>query len=365
MVSSAVSQIFKHARTSVKYLRGSFHVPFGEHDDYPEKLLYLVQNSPSLATAVETKANFIAGDGIESINKFRCSDKYNFEQLINTFAYQASALTAIAAHIRFNALGEIVETTPVPPELVRYRDQNLNSFVVLPPNWLYEGTAVYSEATKKVYNEYNPEKVFEEMVECGGAENHNGQILYKWIANNDSFIYPRAMWHGAIQDALVEAELKKSKFRDVYNGFAPRILITEYATGEQNQKQRDSRIEEYEKMLGSEGSGLLVQWATSKDAKTDIEQINSLNLDKLYEYAEKSSKESIMGIFRIPPTLYGVSPTSGIGDNKEMQNAVTYMQKIVIRREQALIENTIKELVSKFMYLGNLEVGSIKNLTWI
>lgn len=366
MVTRAVSNLFRDARVQQISHRGVYHIGFGEGDAYPERLLELIQTAPTLAAAVETKAKFIAGNNITFYENVLVGEKQLVGSLLNTFSYQISSLGAIAAHVRYNALGEIHEITPIPVELVRYKDNNLNSFVILPPDWLKSGHSGNKYA-QTVYNEYNPDTVFEEIVRAGGIDNYKGQILYRWVSMNDSYIYPKASWHALLEDALAEAELKRAKYRDIYNGFSPRIKITEYTTNELSDEQKLRAIQNYETMLGSEGSGIIVEWALNKEAKTDFDTVQSPNLDKLYEYAEKSTFEAITKGFQIPQVLYGVPTAGKLGTSQEMQDAVSYVQKFVVSKEQKLIEKTLQDLLTKHVNFPNFnpELCKISNVSWL
>lgn len=332
------------------------YIPYGSGDEYPFLLSDLYQDSHTLATCIELKSKFIAGNGIPQINDLLVNNSQTYFDLISDTAFQLSLFNGFCWLIGAG-YSETLQHKPIiksyPFEFFRFLDNEQNKAVLL------HITNENKIDVFKVCNIVNSIEAWQEklneFLEGGGLIQDFFVVYVDMIKPSQAYIYPRASYQAIIKDAFTEAEIKRAKLRDVKTGFSARIVATMYGTTEPTQEQIVNDLEALKQFTGSEGATFMLQYALNKESKPDFDVINPLNLDKLYEYTEKSVSEIIMRAFQIPQALYGIPTAGKLGDVQEMQNSIKYVQSILVRTEQKKIANAC----SIFTQNNSLQIQNI------
>lgn len=314
------------------------YIPYGNGDEYPFLLSELYQESHTLSTCIDLRGKFIAGNGIPEINDFEANQKQNYFDLIADTSLQLSLFNGFCWLIGAG-YSENLQHKPViksyPFEFFRFLDEKQDKAVLL---HITEDNKIDVFKVCDIVNSFEGWATkLNEFLDSGGLIKDFAVVYVDMIKPSQAYIYPRASYQAVIKDAFTEAEIKKAKLRDVKTGFSARIVATMYGTTEPTQEQFTQDLEDLKQFTGSDGATFMLQYALNKESKPDFDVISPINLDKLYEYTEKSVAETIMRAFQIPQALYGIPTAGKLGDVQEMQNSIKYVQSILVRTEQKKI----------------------------
>jgi hypothetical protein len=149
----------------------------------------------------------------------------------------------------------------------------------------------------------------------------------------------------------------------VRKGIKPRTLPdgTIDSHNPYNQEQEQSRID-VTRMQGDINTSKI--WVVDVDADEEVPVLipfDAKNLDKEYDYTEKSTQENIGKMFMIPPILRGVDIGAGFGADL-MNNAYFFMNSVT-SNERRMLETVFRDLLE--FYMTQFTDFSIKSLTYI
>lgn len=338
-----------------------------------------IKKSATLASCVELKSKFIYGAGFEDkelgetiVNQHT---GLTVNELVRKIAYSLSAFGGFGVKVGYKMQKEN-ERMFQPDNLYladfkrlrkAYPDDKdfVNKYYLLP-----EIDTRYTIKKYKVqeftYFKNKDDVILEQIASSeknGNKVNWNGQMYWYHHDKNSEF-YPCPNYLTILEDAETELEIKKAKNNDLKGGFSPTAIITVYGynTNERTKEEED-RLKKYyqDNTTGTEGSRYLVETALGKDQKTDVDVVpRDAKMRELYEYVETSCKNNVYEVFSIPKILYGKEVSGKLGTSTEMQDAVEYVQKVVVKEDQHAISNFFKALYGDKFTNYNIKNLSIK-----
>lgn len=172
-------------------------------------------------------------------------------------------------------------------------------------NWdrqAVKATQVMQNST--VYNTYDPKNAPNEIADCGGLENYNGQLLYVNLCTTRP--YPISTFHSVRNE--MDAENKNGKYvsRTLGRGFHMCSIVThgEFETDQEQQDFTDTLTE----MMGSENAGSVLTVRNNnieqKDKFITVDQLGSPIDRELYKaYVEPLRKDIAISAYNIPLPL--------------------------------------------------------------
>jgi hypothetical protein len=295
--------------------------------------------------------------------------------LLRKFAKDLKNFNGFACLVKYNGMGLPFEYYNIPFEHCRIEIESNGSYtgrIAVHPDWTNLTGKVFNMRDVKTFNHFDPTKVIAEMTDAGGPENYLGQVFY-FTADGD-FEYPISPFDPIITDMLTEESCSTIKHRNAkYNflpagilvrkGIKPRTLPdgTIDSHNPYNQEQEQSRID-VTRMQGDINTSKI--WVVDVDADEEVPVLipfDAKNLDKEYDYTEKSTQENIGKMFMIPPILRGVDIGAGFGADL-MNNAYFFMNSVT-SNERRMLETVFRDLLE--FYMTQFTDFSIKSLTYI
>ena len=338
---------------------------YGQYNDYPQKILEIVNSSGTGKTCMDIYVKFVEGAGF--------TDQVLSNTILNTRGERANSLlrkdakdlknfNGFATLVKFDGMGLPSEYFNVPFEQCRLEIESNGSYtgrVAVYPDWTGVTGKPFRMQDVKFINRFDPTRVLIEMTEAGGPEMYLGQILY-CTADGD-FDYPISPFDPVITDMLTEESCSTVKHRNAkYNflpagilvrkGIKPRTLkdgVTRDPNDPYNQEQIESS-NMIKRMQGDENA--LKLWVVDIDSdeeKPEIIPFDTKNLDKEYDYTEKSVQQNIGSMFLIPPVLRGIDVGAGfgsllVGEAYQFMASVTNNERRIISEVwQILLQNYI------------------------
>lgn len=291
-------------------------INYGDGNLYPQEIANLIYASKTASAAVEKLTENIICEGFknEEFRNITNDNGYNMDDILENTANDLARFKGWAWIVQYGLRegGYVpVGVYNVPFEYVRaeksenyLKDPKIYKWRVF-NNWdrqTVKATQVMQNST--VYNTYDPKNAPNEIADCGGLENYNGQLLYVNLCTTRP--YPISTFHSVRNE--MDAENKNGKYvsRTLGRGFHMCSIVThgEFETDQEQQDFTDTLAE----MMGSENAGSVLTVRNNnieqKDKFITVDQLGSPIDRELYKaYVEPLRKDIAISAYNIPLPL--------------------------------------------------------------
>jgi len=341
---------------------------YGQENDYPQKILEIVNASGTGSTCVGIYVKFVEGAGFEDLvfsETVLNSKGEKADSLLRKFAKDLSQYNGFACLVKYNGAGLPYAYYNIPFEHCRLEingDKQYTGRVAVYNDWTDKLGQPFQIEKVKFLNRFNPKKVIEEMEEAGGPESYYGQVFY-YTADGE-WEYPLSPFDSVVTDMLSEEGCSTVKYRNVKNNFLPAGILVR--KGKKPKTLDNGTIDPYDpynqeifdsaddlrKAQGDMNSSKI--WVVDVDADEEIPELidfNAKNYDKEFTYTEESVQENIGRKFMVPPILRGVDVGAGFGADL-MTNAYDFMNSVT-GNERRMLETAFQDLMEFYMIKFN------------
>jgi hypothetical protein len=340
---------------------------YGTNNDYPQKVLEIVNSSGTGKTCMDIYIDFVDGAGFTDqvlAETVLNSKNERANSLLSKFAKDYKDFNGFACLVKYDGLGLPSEYFNVPFEHCRLEITSMGEYtgkVAVHPDWTNITGRRFKQDDVKFFHKFDPAKVINEMIEAGGPENYLGQILY-FTADGD-WEYPICPFDPIITDMLTEESVSTVKHRNAKFNFLPSGILVRKGikpsllnsgvrdpNDPYNQEQLQS-AENIKKMQGDENTAKI--WIIDVDAdeeKPEWIPFSANNYDRQHELTEKTVQENIGRMFKIPPILRGVDVGAGFG-SLLVRQAYNFMNSVVggdRRKLETAFMNLLEFYIIKF-----------------
>ena len=291
-------------------------ITYGDGNLYPQEIANLIYASKTASAAVEKMTENIICEGFknEEFRNITNDNGLNMDDILENTANDLARFKGWAWIVQYGLRegGYVpVGVYNVPFEYVRaeksenyLKDPKIYKWRVF-NNWdrqTVKATQVMQNST--VYNTYDPKNAPNEIADCGGLENYNGQLLYINLCTTRP--YPISTFHSVRNE--MDAENKNGKYvsRTLGRGFHMCSIVThgEFETDQEQQDFTDTLAE----MMGSENAGSVLTVRNNnieqKDKFITVDQLGSPIDRELYKaYVEPLRKDIAISAYNIPLPL--------------------------------------------------------------
>ena len=291
-------------------------ITYGDGNLYPQEIANLIYASKTASAAVEKMTENIICEGFknEEFRDLTNDNGLNMDDILENTANDLARFKGWAWIVQYGLRegGYVpVGVYNVPFEYVRaeksenyLKDPKIYKWRVF-NNWdrqTVKATQVMQNST--VYNTYDPKNAPNEIADCGGLENYNGQLLYVNLCTTRP--YPISTFHSVRNE--MDAENKNGKYvsRTLGRGFHMCSIVThgEFETDQEQQDFTDTLAE----MMGSENAGSVLTVRNNnieqKDKFITVDQLGSPIDRELYKaYVEPLRKDIAISAYNIPLPL--------------------------------------------------------------
>ena len=291
-------------------------ITYGDGNLYPQEIANLIYASKTASAAVEKMTENIICEGFknEEFRNITNDNGLNMDDILENTANDLARFKGWAWIVQYGLRegGYVpVGVYNVPFEYVRaeksenyLKDPKIYKWRVF-NNWdrqTVKATQVMQNST--VYNTYDPKNAPNEIADCGGLENYNGQLLYVNLCTTRP--YPISTFHSVRNE--MDAENKNGKYvsRTLGRGFHMCSIVThgEFETDQEQQDFTDTLTE----MMGSENAGSVLTVRNNnieqKDKFITVDQLGSPIDRELYKaYVEPLRKDIAISAYNIPLPL--------------------------------------------------------------
>lgn len=335
---------------------------YGLNNDYPQKILEIVNSSGTGRVCMDIYVKFVEGAGFtdQALAEAILNSKgERSNSLLRKFAKDLKNFNGFACLVKYNGMGLPEEYFNIPFEHCRIEilNKQYTGRVAIYHDWTGIEGQPFKMQEVKFINRFNPETVIEEMAEAGGPEDYLGQILYYTV--DGDFEYPLCPFDPIVTDMLTEESVSTVKHRNAKNNFLsagmlirkgikPKTL-SDGSTDPHDpyNQQQEASANEIKKWQGDDQACKMIVIDIDADEEApEYKAFTANNYDRQFELTEKTVQQNIAGMFKVPPVLRGQDVGNGFGSDL-LINAYTFMNNIC-SDERRMIGEVFKVLLEYY-----------------
>ena len=351
---------------------------YGTNNDYPQKVLEIINSSGTGKTCMDIYTKFVEGAGFTDqnlANTILNAENERANSLLYKSAKDLKNFNGFATLVKYNGMVFPSEYYNVPFEHCRLEINSKGEYtgkVAIYSDWTGLTGKTFRQQDVKTINKYDPAKAQQQMIDEGGPETYLGQVMYFTV--DGDWEYPLCPFDPIITDMLTEESCSTVKYRNAKFNFLPAGILVRKGIKphtlpngqlDMNDPYNQAQIESAKMIQAMQGDEKTAKiWVVDVDAdeeKPEFIDFTPKNYDRQYELTEKTVKENIGGMFIIPPVLRGIDVGTGFG-SELIENAYQFMNSVTGNERTILSEAWTKLLE---YYMTKFADFSIKPLQYI
>ena len=298
-----------------KVLAGRDMVEWGTRNAYPDYLLDLYNNVPTLRSIINGNIDYVAGDDVtimplqeEFTNQEMNMRGDTIREQVKDIAKDFEIYGGFALQVIRNLAGEVAEVYYID---MRYLRTNKEGDVF----YYSEKWGKSSRTDMVVYPAFLP-KIEWEKLSDEERNRHASSILF--VKNVHTQVYPAPLYAASVKACEIERLIDEFHLSDINNHFVSSAIIN-FNNGDPGQEIK-SEIERgfNEKFCGaSNGGRVAFSWNPNKETATDIVEFKMEDFGERYKALSQHSRTQIFTSFRAIPLLFGLTSEANTGFSTE------------------------------------------------
>jgi len=321
---------------------------------YPQNLSLITGGSGTASSCIDIFTKFIVGKGFKQNGDKIVNDTwinpFTLNKILRLVASDYAKFNGFALHVNYNANYKISSISHVPFEYCRFGipdDYHYISTIAVYDNWdrskstrLMRDDIYYLD----IYNP-NPDVIKAQVERDGNFRNYKGQILY--YSGDGDYTYPKAKYDSVLEDIETDGNITTFKYKSIRNGFSAGHIFV-YKGSFESDSERQKFAQNLNNFQGPENTGTMMLVEVDIDEqKPEIQKVEVMNIDKVFEYTEKSIQDNIRKINHIPPVLLGDLVVGRLGTAEEILDA-TILYNAFTEDDRTIMEQTFTELMKMY-----------------
>ena len=325
-----------------KFVSAKDLMEWGTRNSYPDYLLDLYNNVPTLRAIINGNIDFIAGDDVSILpltqhltNGIMNNRGDHIREQIKDISKDYEIYGGFALQIIRNLIGEVAEVYYIDMRFLRSNKEG-NVFYYC-EDW--------SKSVRKdvvVYPAFMPNLNWDTLDD--EARNRNASsILY--VKNIHTQVYPAPLYAASIKACEIERLIDDFHLSDINNHFVSSAIIN-FNNGIPDDDVKEQIEREFtEKFCGaSNGGRTAFSWNPNKESATDIVEFEVKDFGERYKTLSDHSRQQIFTAFRANPNLFGI-PTEGNGfANEQYAESFKLYNRTQIKPVQRMIADTYDKI---------------------
>lgn len=319
-----------------KVLAGRDMVEWGTRNAYPDYLLDLYNNVPTLRSIINGNIDYVAGDDVtimplqeEFTNQEMNMRGDTIREQVKDIAKDFEIYGGFALQVIRNLAGEVAEVYYID---MRYLRTNKEGDVF----YYSEKWGKSSRTDMVVYPAFLP-KIDWEKLSDEERNRHASSILF--VKNVHTQVYPAPLYAASVKACEIERLIDEFHLSDINNHFVSSAIIN-FNNGDPGQEIK-SEIERgfNEKFCGaSNGGRVAFSWNPNKESATDIVEFKMEDFGERYKALSQHSRTQIFTSFRAIPLLFGLTSEVNTGfSTEEFEQSFKLYNRTQIQPVQRLI----------------------------
>ena len=325
-----------------KFVPAKDLVEWGTRNSYPDYLLDLYNNVPTLRAIINGNIDFITGDDVSILpltqhlpNGIMNNRGDHIREQIKDISKDYEIYGGFALQIIRNLIGEVAEVYYIDMRFLRTNKEG-NVFYYC-EDW--------SKSVRKdvvVYPAFMPNLNWDALDD--EARNRNASsILY--VKNLHTQVYPAPLYAASIKACEIERLIDDFHLSDINNHFVSSAIIN-FNNGIPDDEVKEQIEREFtEKFCGaSNGGRTAFSWNPNKESATDIVEFEVKDFGERYKSLSDHSKQQIFTACRANPNLFGI-PTEGNGfANEQYAESFKLYNRTQIKPVQRMIADAYDKI---------------------
>ena len=325
-----------------KFVSAKDLMEWGTRNSYPDYLLDLYNNVPTLRAIINGNIDFITGDDVSILpltqhlpNGVMNNRGDHIREQIKDIAKDYEIYGGFALQIIRNLIGEVAEVYYIDMRFLRTNKEG-NVFYYC-EDW--------SKSVRKdviVYPAFIPNLNWDALDD--EARNRNASsILY--VKNVHTQVYPAPLYAASIKACEIERLIDDFHLSDINNHFVSSAIIN-FNNGIPDDDVKEQIEREFtEKFCGaSNGGRTAFSWNPNKESATDIVEFEVKDFGERYKSLSDHSRQQIFTAFRANPNLFGI-PTEGNGfANEQYAESFKLYNRTQIKPVQRMIADAYDKI---------------------
>ena len=319
-----------------KVLAGRDMVEWGTRNAYPDYLLDLYNNVPTLRSIINGNIDYVAGNDVtimplqeEFTNQEMNRRGDTIREQVKDIAKDFEIYGGFALQVIRNLAGEVAEVYYID---MRYLRTNKEGDVF----YYSEKWGKSSRTDMVVYPAFLP-KIEWEKLSDEERNRHASSILF--VKNVHTQVYPAPLYAASVKACEIERLIDEFHLSDINNHFVSSAIIN-FNNGDPGQEIK-SEIERgfNEKFCGaSNGGRVAFSWNPNKDSATDIVEFKMEDFGERYKALSQHSRTQIFTSFRAIPLLFGLTSEANTGfSTEEFEQSFKLYNRTQIQPVQRMI----------------------------
>ena len=319
-----------------KVLAGRDMVEWGTRNAYPDYLLDLYNNVPTLRSIINGNIDYVAGDDViimplqeEFTNQEMNRRGDTIREQVKDIAKDFEIYGGFALQVIRNLAGEVAEVYYID---MRYLRTNKEGDVF----YYSEKWGKSSRTDMVVYPAFLPKLEWEKLSD-EERNRHASSILF--VKNVHTQVYPAPLYAASVKACEIERLIDEFHLADINNHFVSSAIIN-FNNGDPGQEIK-SEIERgfNEKFCGaSNGGRVAFSWNPNKESATDIVEFKMEDFGERYKALSLHSRTQIFTSFRAIPLLFGLTSEANTGfSTEEFEQSFKLYNRTQIQPVQRLI----------------------------
>ena len=326
-----------------KILAGRDMVEWGTRNAYPDYLLDLYNNVPTLRSIINGNIDYVAGDDVtimplqeEFTNQEMNRRGDTIREQVKDIAKDFEIYGGFALQVIRNLAGDVAEVYYID---MRYLRTNKEGDVF----YYSEKWGKSSRTDMVVYPAFLP-KIEWEKLSDEERNRHASSILF--VKNVHTQVYPAPLYAASVKACEIERLIDEFHLSDINNHFVSSAIIN-FNNGDPGQEIK-SEIERgfNEKFCGaSNGGRVAFSWNPNKESATDIVEFKMEDFGERYKALSQHSRTQIFTSFRAIPLLFGLTSEANTGfSTEEFEQSFKLYNRTQIQPVQRMICDTYDKI---------------------
>ena len=319
-----------------KVLAGRDMVEWGTRNAYPDYLLDLYNNVPTLRSIINGNIDYVAGDDVtimplqeEFTNQEMNMRGDTIREQVKDIAKDFEIYGGFALQVIRNLAGEVAEIYYID---MRYLRTNKEGDVF----YYSEKWGKSSRTDMVVYPAFLP-KIDWEKLSDEERNRHASSILF--VKNVHTQVYPAPLYAASVKACEIERLIDEFHLSDINNHFVSSAIIN-FNNGDPGQEIKSEIERDFnEKFCGaSNGGRVAFSWNPNKESATDIVEFKMEDFGERYKALSQHSRTQIFTSFRAIPLLFGLTSEANTGfSTEEFEQSFKLYNRTQIQPVQRLI----------------------------
>ena len=293
---------------------GRDYVEWGTRNAYPDYLLDLYNNVPTLRTIINGNIDYVAGDDMTIVplrEEYKNSEMNRrgdtVREQVKDIAKDFEIYGGFALQVIRDLSGAVAEVYYLD---MRYLRTNKEGDV-----FYYSEKWNKSSRDMIIYPAFMPNLDWNSLSD---EERNRQASSVLFVKNVHTQVYPAPLYAASVKACEIERLIDDFHLADINNHFVSSAIIN-FNNGEPSQEMK-KEVERNinEKFTGaSNGGRVMVSWNPNKENATTIEEFKMEDFGERYKALSQHSRTQIFTSFRAIPLLFGLTSEANTGFSTE------------------------------------------------